>query len=146
MDYKEYPPNQLPERNPVTYQQHRQDVFWQITIPMLIVLALALVLVILALSGTFVQQSQWADISIIWLIIPSMLIGLVFFIVVAGLIYLVTILLGRLPPYARLAQDWLLVARFKVGEVGDKLVEPFLRIEEAKVSWQTLVGRMRRKR
>ena len=143
MNNRDYP-SDLPERNPATYQQHRKEVFWQITLPMLIVVILILGMTGIAVSATAGQQSQWANISIIWLAIPSLFFGLVFFIILAGLIYLVTRLLGVLPPYARLAQDWLVGLRYKVGEVSDQAVEPILRVEQTRVSMHTLIQHMRR--
>ena len=72
-----YPPSperKLPERNPVTHQKHRQEVLRQITLPLLLGLAVLLTLAILVVITGFQggeQVSIWADISTVWLIMPA---------------------------------------------------------------------------
>ena len=131
----------LPERNPATHQSHRRQVFWQITAPFVVGILIILTLAVLsALSGD-ASISRWADISLIWLIIPSMLAALVILVLLAGVTYGVIWLIGTIPRYSRQAQDILVTIESKVKQVSDAVVEPVLRVESFKASLHALFRR-----
>jgi heme/copper-type cytochrome/quinol oxidase subunit 2 len=113
-------PSALPERNPLTHEAHSHQVLWQITIPIvlgsLVVLALA---VLAGISGP-AEASLWADISLIFLIIPAMLISVVFLFLFAALIY------GL---YARQAQDIVYKVEQRVKSGSDLVAEPVIRTQ-----------------
>src|SRR4030043_691586 len=95
----------VPERNPVTHAKHRREVFWQIILPMLIGLLLVLTVVsIIIFSGTSStsELSRWADVSMIWLILPSFFIALLFLIILIAFTYLITVVLRLTPRYTRI--------------------------------------------
>lgn len=137
------PKFQVPERNPSTYAIHRREVFWQITFP----LTIALLLILCMVTGVILvgikglgDISRWADISLIWLLIPVIILTLISFFVVTGFIYLITKLLGILPGYARLGQDYVHLFQIKSKKVADQIVEPFLKVRTFKAGadaiWQ----------
>lgn len=66
-------------------------------------------------------------ISQIWLIVPVMIFSLLAVVALAGMIYLATNLLGLAPGYMRLAQDFMIRLRLRVGSLSDSAVEPFLK-------------------
>ena len=78
-------------RNPVTRKRHQKEVLWQITIPMLIGSLILLVLAALAVAAATGivpgDTRRWADISMIWLIVPVMLVTLLALLFLAGSIY-----------------------------------------------------------
>ncbi len=123
-------PLPLPERNPQTHARHRKEVWWQIILPLLLGM-----LVICGLSagaiaagiGAVGEVSRWADISAIWLIIPPIALALILLVLVGGLAYGVTKLLQVLPPYARLAQDYLVLVSVRARQISNKAVEPVLK-------------------
>jgi hypothetical protein len=135
----------LLERNPVTHAKHRREVFWQITLPVLVG-----VFVVLALSGLVVgigaapDQRQWADVSLIWMIVPTMFVSLIFLLVLIGGTYLLVRLIQALPPYARRLQDFFYMIRSQVGKIGDRVVEPVLRWHSFTASAKTLGRKVRR--
>ena len=65
------------ERNPLTHEKHRREVFWQITIPLVIglvmILGLAALVIVTAVQGGNVSQA--ADASLVYLIIPVMVMS-----------------------------------------------------------------------
>jgi hypothetical protein len=135
------PKFQVPERNPSTYAIHRREVFWQITFPLTIALFLILCMVtgvILASYKGVGNISKWADVSLIWLLIPAIILTLISFIAVVGFIYLITKLLGILPGYARLGQDYVHLFQVKSKKVADTIVEPFLKLRSFKAGAETL--------
>src|SRR5512137_1845356 len=95
----------LPERNPETYAQHKKEVFWQIMFPMLIgilILFGMLAIIFYSVRAGVSDLSRYADVSLIWLIIPSLLVALIFLIFLAAIIYLFTVVLRILPRYSHL--------------------------------------------
>ena len=87
-------------RNPDTHAKHRREVFWQIVVPLgvgiLFVIALAGGLIVFEVG----DASLWADISLIWLIMPVLLMALIPLALLLAMIYLLVIILRDLPPYA----------------------------------------------
>ena len=140
-----YEPKELPERNPVTYERHRKEVMWQILVPVLIGAVIVLALAILATTRTDAQVSKGADVSVIWMITPMLIIALIFLVLLGAMIYAVMSLLGILPSYARLVQDYFDAFRVQVGIISNKAVEPVLRMESIKASLRALGRSLRQK-
>lgn len=134
-------------RNPVTQKAHRRETFWQITIPLivsiLIILGLAIWSVVVA-SGEG-EISQAADASLIFLIIPTMVLALVPLILLGGLVYGMVRLLKFLPPKLYLVQDFFLKLRYVVQNWSDKLAEPVLRVNGLGAAWQAFRGALKKK-
>jgi len=131
----------LPERNPVTHQKHRQEVLLQITLPLLLGLAVFLTLAVLVVIASFQggeQASVWADISTVWLIIPMMFAALIFLALTAGLAFGVTMLLRKLPPYAHLVQNFFEDVSYQVRRYSNKAVEPVLKTHGAVAALRSL--------
>jgi polyferredoxin len=139
----------LPERNPVTHQKHRQEVLRQITLPLLLGLAILLTPAVLVVIAGFQGGEQvrvWADISTVWLILPMLLVTLIFLALTAGLAFGVTLLLRRLPPYARLVQDFFKKVSYQVRRYSNKAVEPVLKTHEAAAALRSLRPRSLRRK
>jgi hypothetical protein len=141
----EFRPPNLPERNPLTEQVHKREVFWQIYLPALIggiiLLLIAAGVLIATYRGT-ARLSTWAEVSEIILVIPAMFATLIFAVLAAGAIYLITRLLGIAPHYTRLVQDTFVLIEVRVKKVADASAEPFLRVHSFTASLRAL----RRKR
>jgi uncharacterized membrane protein SirB2 len=119
------------ERNPKTHALHRREVFWQITVPLVVG-----ILVLLAGVGAIVfftiqpvtDVGRWASVSLIWLILPSLIIALLFLALLAGLIYLVSFMAHRIPHYTLIIQLYVQQAKDKIGQLLNLSTEPILRI------------------
>lgn len=118
-------------RNPKTHQMHRREVLLQITLPLVIglvlILLLAVLTVITATGGGSVAQA--ADASLIFLIMPLMIVTVIFMIILGAVAFGITKLNEILPIYTRQAQDALLRVRQAVQSGSDKVVEPILKIQ-----------------
>jgi len=135
------PKFQVPERNPATHAIHRREVFWQITFPLIIALLLILGLVGVVIFAGFQglgEVSRWADVSLIWLLLPALVVVLVMLLMLSGVVYLITRLLAILPGYARLAQDFFYLVQVRVKSISDKLVEPVLKLRSFKAGADAL--------
>ena len=135
------------ERNPKTHAAHRREVFWQISIPLIIG-----ILVILAAVGAIIfstiqpvtEVGRWASVSLIWLILPSLLVALILLALLAGLIFAVSFLLSRIPHIALVIQLYIDQARNKVGQVLNLSAEPILRINSLWAAFRYATGRGRK--
>lgn len=123
------PPAGAKPRNQRTAAQMRRDVIWQIGLPLgLATLAVLVIAVLLIAPVGAPARSVWADISLILLIIPAGLAGLVVLALVAALAYGMYYLLRELPPYAKLAQDFVALATYRVNTGAGKIAEVVLAI------------------
>ncbi len=139
------PPAHL-ERNPKTHAAHKREVFWQITVPMLLG-----VLLILAVVGAIIFSTlqpvtdveRWADVSLIWLILPALFFALLFLIVLGGIVYAISFLLRLIPRYTLVIQLYIERIKNKAGQLLNMSVEPILRINSiwAAIRYATERGR-----
>lgn len=135
------------ERNPVTYQKHRNEVLWQITIPLVvgaILILIPAVLVIVAGVTGGPQIAKLAQVSLIWLIVIAMVISLLLIIFTAVMVYISTAVLRNSSPVARQIQDTFLLIGQQVRQVSDKAVEPILRYQSFMASMGVLGGKFRK--
>lgn len=132
-------------RNPITHHRHRREVFWQVTLPVVMACLLLLVLAVLAAGLSSERASKWADISLIWMIIPALLFSLLTMILLAAGVYLTLRLLHILPVYFYRGHNWFLLVHLRVGSMGDRLAEPFVRVRAWKAGASALGSQLRRK-
>ena len=126
------------QRNPITKQKHRSEVLWQITLPLVIGIVILLTLAVMAGLATSTQASQWADISMIWLIAPTYLVGLITLVVLAGLIYAIIRLILVLPPAAYRLHKSIILFATRINAAQNKIAEPFLRVQVFTASLRAL--------
>src|ERR1700690_3364218 len=99
-----------------SYQLHRKQVWMQILIPILAAVLVFLAIIIITSIATFRGNgdvNRWAAISTIWLVLPVIFVGLVFFILMIAMIYLMARLTALIPPYSFQAQQ--IVHRIEEG-------------------------------
>jgi hypothetical protein len=131
------------ERNSQTEATHKREVLWQITIPLVVGVILALTLGVLAVvaatSGGSVKQA--GDAALMCLIAPLMLFTLVFGIIAAGIAFGLIKANQELPFVFKQMQDVFVRVRHQVQTGSDKAVEPFLKIR----SFLASLGALKRK-
>jgi hypothetical protein len=136
-------PNQssVPERNPLTRAVHRREVFWQIIFPSIIGAVLILALAVGAGLVSSNTASQAANISAIWLILPAFSFTFIITLVLATVTYGLIRLIGILPPYAALVQNFFAAVNQKVRKVSDQAAEPVIKAASARARLNALFGR-----
>jgi hypothetical protein len=134
-------PRVKPEPNPITRAAHRRQITWQIWVPFGAVLALillaAVAVVVAGLQGTG-DVGLWAEISLIWLIVPMLFLTVIAIAITAGVAVLITMAVQKLPPYSRQLQDIFAKISFYTRKYSDAAVEPFLRAHSASASIRAL--------
>jgi hypothetical protein len=129
------------QRNPITYEAHRRQSFWQIYFPLIIFGVLVIVTIILALLADSEAASKWSDISLIFMISLAMI---TFVIVIVGLVFLVIYtrrLLKATPYFFFVVQKYTYLVEIRVKRASNIAAEPFLRLN----SYIAGVRAMRRK-
>lgn len=124
--------NPVPRPDHPSYRKHRRDVTRQILLPIILVTLIGLVFAGLAIFGAVGNHagvSLWADMSLIWLIIPMMLLSLVILGLVGGMVYGLAKLLGVAPRYTGLAQHYTLWLNAEIVLWTEKIVQPVLSLK-----------------
>jgi uncharacterized membrane protein len=130
--------------NHLSYQNHRRQFWLQIFLPMILAILLIIALAIitgLAVFGGSGDSVRWAAISTIWLVIPVMIFGLLFLVILAGMVYLLARALEVIPPYTSKAQYYVNRGASETKRFSDMATKPVLFLEGIKASLKTIFGR-----
>ncbi len=93
-------------RNLRTQSLTRRETFWQITLPVGLALVAAVTLMMLVtMPGAAGRRSAFADASLIFMIVPAALWGVVLLALIVGLSVGLWYALRELPPLFKQAQD-----------------------------------------
>lgn len=111
---------------------HRKQAVRQIILPIVTAALVMIGMIVLVSLATFRQGGdvgRWAAISTMWILIPVMVAGLILFVLLLSLIYLLARALGGLPYYTGLAQDYVYKARGYIIRGANMVVKPILVVE-----------------
>jgi uncharacterized protein involved in cysteine biosynthesis len=120
-----------PERNSKTHAQHRREVFWQITLPLVIGILLflaALGAIIFSATQPVSELRRWADTSLVWIILPSLLFAFIMLVIFAGLVYGLSRILRAIPSIAYKIQQFIERSGDQIARLADMMAEPVLRV------------------
>ena len=137
----------LVEINPQTRAAHRREMFRQVILPLTIVIAIVLALVVAVILVAFATRgnpepiSRWADVSLIWLLMPATIIAIILLLVNVGLVFAVMQLLRVLPLYSHALHLFVIRGQLKLTAISDKLAEPFIKVHSFNASLKALGGR-----
>ncbi len=125
--------NTAAERKNFIQKKIRREVFWQITLPLLVgvllILGLGAWIIFTTAQGGSVRQA--ADTSLIFLLIPNMAMAVIPLVLFAGLAFGVIWMNRNLPAYLHQIQDVFIKIRNGVMQGADKLVEPVLNLKSS---------------
>jgi len=106
------------------------QVFWQIWLPLIVCIALVLFLaVITSISARTEFVTKWSHFSTIYIIIPALVIGFIFLALLVAMVYGFARLIGILPVYTRLVQNYFFKAAVFIRLWSNKAVAPVLSIK-----------------
>jgi len=110
----------------------RKSVWLQIYIPLIFIILLVVGLVAILWIEGVGTYSGWADAALIFLLIPALLVGIIFFGVLAALCYGVFYLIGWIPGPSKEGQEMMRRVAFETRRVADLISRPFLAPRAAK--------------
>jgi hypothetical protein len=97
-----------PQPSHESYLKHRRELRWKILAPVIaasVLCVLCSVMVYVATFGYGGDVTLWAEISEIYLAIPTVIFLVIAFAAVGGMVFLMARLLSLLPRYTFMAQD-----------------------------------------
>lgn len=130
-----------PSRDLATSQAHRRQTWIQILLPMIVGAIVILVLAVLVALGTNPDVTRWMSISVIFLILPTVLIGLIVLALFGLGIYLTALLLRKTPLYTRLVQIYIDRLNEAIKNISDKAAQPIVRVDSAVAGVRVLFSR-----
>lgn len=125
---------------------HRRQSFWRVTFPVILASLVVIALVVLAIvttgGGGNVQDSHWANISLIWLLIPSIFGGIIILVVVGALIFVMVKLLNALPDWAATLQHYMIRVSQIARTISDKVSAPVIKTKSTYAAARRLKNRL----
>ena len=124
---------------------HEKQTFWQIIFPVLLfslIIIFVCVLVVMN-SGTNAMQNQhFANIATMYLFIPPLIICLPIFVILIGLIYLVSRIFPYISTSSALIQEKLAMVRDMIRIGMDSVSKPFIQIPAFSSSLKTFFNEL----
>lgn len=116
-----------------TIRQHKRQYFWQILFPIFLFLLIGAAAGGLVIWSTFSGLGQtrlWADVSLIWLLAPALVLAVLFVIVLGFVIYGLARLTKATPRLTSRAQELAEVGARGVRRAADGATQPFVWLEQ----------------
>lgn len=128
----------------MTHAKHRREVRWQITLPLVLGILLCLALSVLSFFAESGTASVWADISLIWLIIPALFFAFIALVILGGLAYGVYYVIKVLPPAMHKVQVFFSTVYLRVKRASDAAASPFIKAQGIAASAKALRRQLRK--
>ncbi len=128
----------------MSYQKHRKDLMWKIIFPVLLSSVLCIGLIVIIYISTFSaggDVQRWADISTMWIAIPTMIGMLIVLALLGGIIYLLAKLLNITPKYTVMVQDFFHLVQSYVKRGADAVAKPVITIDSIGAGINRLFGK-----
>jgi ABC-type Fe3+-siderophore transport system permease subunit len=132
---------ELKQRNPITYEAHRRQTFWQIYFPLIVFGVLVIIAIVLALLADDLSDSKWADISLIYMISIALVTFVIVIVALVFLAYYTTQLLKATPYFFFTVQRYTYLIEIRVRRYSNSAAEPFLRMHSFFAGVGALGGR-----
>lgn len=137
-----------PKETPA-FRGHRRQTFWQIQFPLilagLIVIAVTVFLIVITAGHGNTVDTHWADISLIWLILPVLAGSLIPLALLGGLIFLMAKLLGALPKYGALGHYYAIRVTEIAKLIGDKVTAPVIAVKSRGAAVKSFFEQLRQR-
>lgn len=134
----------IPQPVHESYLKHRRDLRWKILAPVIAASVLCVLCSAMVYVATFSYGGDvtlWAEISEIYLAIPTIIFLIVLFALVGGLVFLLARLLSILPRYTFLAQDYSHKIKIYVRRGADYAARPVIFLDSLGASINRIFGR-----
>lgn len=118
-----------PSHKTASFQAHRRDFIWKILVPIVIALLVVIATSVFVATGNSGTASLWADISMIWLLIPLLFFSFIFLLILAGIIYGMAMLLKVTPIYTQKLYKLIRLLTQKIDTISDEIAKPIFFVE-----------------
>ncbi len=127
-----------------SYKNHRNQVWTQILLPVLLAALVFIAVIILTSIAAFRNNGdvgRWAAISTIWLVLPVMIAGLILLIAIVVMIYLLARITRLIPPYTYQGQRFAYRVARGAKRIGEMARRPVLVAQEL---WRLVKSNLKR--
>jgi hypothetical protein len=131
---------EMPPAVSPTVRTHRRQFVWQILVPFVVMALLLVAGAALILSSGPPRERVWADVSIIWLILPLLALALILAVVLVFAIVGLAKLMQIAPRYTSQAQAISFIAAAGARKVANGIVAPYVWFEQAKAALKSIFG------
>ena len=114
-----------------TIRLHKRQFFWQILLPFLLMAGLITAAAVLVASGEAAQTRVWADVSMVWVLAPLLILALAVIIVLVFIIYGFARLMPLIPRLTGRAQQITSTIAAGTRKTTDGMVKPLLWVRQA---------------
>jgi hypothetical protein len=129
-------------------RDHRRQTFWQILFPVIlagvIVIAVTVFMIVSSSNPSSMLDTRWANISLIWLLIPSIALSLIPLALLGGLVFLMVKALNGLPKLGARAQYYAVSASQITRNISDKISSPVIGVKGIWAGLHNLVNQIRK--
>jgi hypothetical protein len=136
---------QRPPIESPSLRRHRKQQFWQILFPILLFIALVLTTGGFVVAAGNSRARLWADISIIWLILPLLFLALLLLALLGSLVYLLIRLKRATPRLTGRVQNFFRKITAGTHRAADASVRPILWLKQAGAVLDTFLATLRHK-
>jgi hypothetical protein len=117
---------------------YRRQRFWQIILP----IVLFSFVIVVAGGFTIIADGElnrlWADVSIIWLVAPMLILAIIFLVILVGMIYLLYKLTIGTPHITRKIQNIFIRIEQETFRVSNSIVRPVVWIHQFQSGFNSL--------
>jgi uncharacterized membrane protein YhdT len=114
---------QPPDDRP-SIQTHKRQVSWQILVPFIVMAGLIIAGAGLVVTGGAARTGVWADVSIIWLLVPVLFIAFAILATLITIIYGMFKMLNLIPRYTGKTQTFFTRLSAGTRKVADGTTKP----------------------
>ncbi len=120
---------------------HKRQLAWQILVPFLLATLLIIAGAVWVVIGGQAQSRLWADVSIIWMIAPMLLFGLLLIVLLVFFVYGMLQLIRITPRYTSRVQGWLAAVSAGTRKAADGAVKPVVWVHQARAAIKAFIAK-----
>jgi len=129
--------------NPVSQKKHRNQLLWQIILPLAIVVGIVLTIAVLIGNAGQENVSTWADISVIFLVTHVIVVVLILLLIIGLGIFGMQKVTKLIPKYTYQAQEIFSLVAKNTRRLSDSSTQPIMRIAGVSAALKTLTKNLR---
>ena len=118
-----------PAKQSNSYRAHRRAFFWQIILPISLVLLIFVAVSVIITAKPAETLGHWASVSTIWLVIPVIVFLIVNLLLVTAMVYGMAKLLNITPIYTHKLTGYIQLVGEKIASFADAAAEPVIKAE-----------------